>query len=156
MIRRIARPMLASVFVVSGFDSLKDPAARAAMAAPLLDTVGPMLNLPEDKELVVRLNGAAMLAGGALLATGRVPRLAALVLAASLLPTTIAGHAFWEKSDPAERARDRNQFLKNIGLLGGLILASVDTAGKPGIAWRAGQARKAAASKIQSAQASLG
>ena len=36
------------------------------------------------------------------------------------------------------------------------MLASVDTAGKPGLAWRAEQARKGAAKKIQSAQASLG
>ena len=156
MIRKNARPMLAAVFVVSGFDSHRNPAARATMATPLLDRFGPMLNLPDDKELVVRINGTAMLAGGALLATGRVPRLASTVLAAALLPTTVAGHAFWTKSDPAERARDRNQFLKNIGLLGGLMLASVDTAGKPGLAWRAEHARKSAAKKIQSAQGSLG
>lgn len=156
MIRKIARPMLAAVFVASGFDSLKNPAARAKMATPLLDTIGPMLNLPDDKELIVRADGAAMLAGGALLATGRVPRLAATVLAVALLPTTIAGHPFWQESDPAQRARERNQFLKNVGLLGGLLLASVDTAGKPGLAWRAEHARKGAAKKIQSAQASLG
>ncbi len=34
------------------------------------------------------------------LATGRAPRLAATVLAASLVPTTLAGHRFWEESDP--------------------------------------------------------
>jgi uncharacterized membrane protein YphA (DoxX/SURF4 family) len=156
MIRKIARPMLAALFVTSGVDALLHPAARAKMATPLLDLVGPKLGLPDDKELMVRADAVAMVTGGALLATGRVPRLAAAILAASLVPTTIAGHAFWEESDPEERRRERTQFLKNLGLLGGLLLASVDTAGKPSLAWRAGQARKTAVKRIHSAQESLG
>ena len=35
------------------------------------------------------------------------------------------------------RARQRTQFLKNLGLLGGLLLAAVDTEGRPGLAYRA-------------------
>ena len=59
------------------------------------------------------------------------------VLAASLGPDDLAGHAFWEKTDPAKSAAAAQQFLKNVGLLGGLLMAAVDTAGKPGLAWRA-------------------
>lgn len=156
MIRKIARPMLAAMFVTSGVDALRHPAERAKLATPLLDKIGPMMGLPDDKELLVRADAVAMLAGGALLATGRVPRLAATVLAVSLVPTTVAAHAFWEKSDREERRTERTQFLKNVGLLGGLLLAAVDTAGKPGLAWRASHARKTAAKKIHSAQESLG
>ena len=65
-----------------------------------------------------------------------------LVLAASLVPTTYAGHAFWQEHDPAKRAAADQHFLKNLGLLGGLLLASVDTAGKPGLSWRARRAAK--------------
>ena len=32
------------------------------------------------------------------------------------------------------------QFLKNLGLMGGLLLAAVDTEGKPGLAYRMGMA----------------
>ena len=78
-----------------------------------------------------------MLAGGALLATGRVPRLASTLLAGSLVPTTIAGHPFWRETDPVKKQQQRVQFLKNLGLLGGLLLAAVDTEGKPGVTYRA-------------------
>ena len=61
-------------------------------------------------ELLVRANGAAMVAGGALLATGRVPRLSALGLAAAMVPTTVAGHPFWEDTEPATRAGDQRHF----------------------------------------------
>ena len=45
--------------------------------------------------------------------------------------------SFWTVKDPATRAQQRIHFLKNVGLLGGVLLASVDTAGEPGLAYRA-------------------
>jgi uncharacterized membrane protein YphA (DoxX/SURF4 family) len=96
----------------------------------------------------VQVNAAAQVAGGILLALGWFPRLAAILLAGSLVPTTLAGHRFWEIDDPADRARQRNQFLKNLGLLGGLILAAVDTEGRPSVTWRAKRAAKRAAERL--------
>lgn len=144
IVRKIARPLLAAVFVSSGLDTIRKPGPRAAKAAPLLGKVAPAVGLPDDPELLVRANGAAMVGGGALLAIGRVPRIAAAVLAATMVPTTLAGHPFWEESDPAARAGQRIHFLKNLGLVGGLLLAAVDTDGKPGLAYRAGMATDAA------------
>ncbi|MEI2649346.1 MAG: DoxX family protein [Dermatophilaceae bacterium] len=155
MIRRIARPMLAAIFVSSGLDAVKHPSGRAKAAAPLLDKAIPVLGLPDDKELIVRANGVAMLVGGTLLASGKLPRLASAVLAASLVPTTLAVHSFWEKPFGADRSRDRNDFLKNLGLLGGVLLATVDTEGKPGLAWRARKLRSDAADRVASARESL-
>ena len=137
VVRRIARPMLAAIFVTSGLDSLRHPAIRAQIAAPLVKALAGPLKLPDDPELMVRANGATMLAAGTMLGLGKFPRLAALVLAGSLVPTTYAGHAFWTIEDPAARAQQRIHFLKNVGLLGGVLLASVDTAGQPGLAYRA-------------------
>jgi uncharacterized membrane protein YphA (DoxX/SURF4 family) len=128
--------MLAAIFVTSGLDSLRHPAARAQVAAPLVKELAGRLNLPDDPELLVRANGATMLAAGTMLGLGRFPRLAALTLAGALVPTTYAAHAFWTVEDPAARAQQRVHFLKNVGLLGGVLLASVDTAGKPGLAYR--------------------
>ena len=73
-----------------------------------------------------------------MLATGRFTRPAALVLAGTLIPTTAAGHAFWNNDDPAARNNNQIHFLKNLGLLGGLLLAAADTEGRPGLRWRAG------------------
>ena len=49
----------------------------------------------------------------------------------------LLAHAFWKEQDPEVRERQKVQFLKNLGLLGGLLLAAVDTEGKPGLAYRA-------------------
>jgi putative oxidoreductase len=137
LVRRIARPMLAAMFVAGGLDQLKHPGRTVPAARPLLDKVRPTLGLPDDPELLVRANGVAMLGAGTLLAFGRLPRLASAVLAATVVPTTIAAHPFWSEQDPQARARQKEQFLKNLGLLGGLLLASVDTEGRPGLAYRA-------------------
>ena len=58
------------------------------------------------------------------------------MLAATLVPTTAAGHRFWEEQDPAERAQQRIHFFKNVSMLGGLIIAAGDTEGQPGVVWR--------------------
>ncbi|MFZ1286777.1 MAG: DoxX family protein [Candidatus Phosphoribacter sp.] len=153
MIRRLARPMLAAIFIVSGLDTLRHPGGRAQLASPLLDRIAPMLRLPDDKELLVRANGTAMLVGGTMLASGKLPRLSAAVLFGTLVPTTLAAHSFWDKPDAAARAQDRIQFLKNLGLMGGLLLAAVDTEGQPGLAWRARRLRRDADKRITAARA---
>jgi uncharacterized membrane protein YphA (DoxX/SURF4 family) len=142
LVRRIARPLLATQFVIGGLDAYRHPADRAKTAAPLLAKIAPPLGLPDDPELVVRANGAVMMGAGTLLAAGKLPRLSALALALSLLPTTIAGHPFWEVKDPKQRKQQRLQLQKNLSMLGGLLLAVVDTGGKPGLGWRARHAAK--------------
>ena len=76
------------------------------------------------------------------LATNRFPRLSAAVLAASLVPTTLAGHRFWEEPDKATKQKQQRDFFKNVSMLGGLLIAAGDTDGKPGVAWRARRAAK--------------
>jgi uncharacterized membrane protein YphA (DoxX/SURF4 family) len=135
--------MLAAMFVMGGLDQLKHPGAKAKAAQPVLEHAS-KVGLPDDPELLERANGVAMVGGGALLATGHVPRIASTILAGSLVPTTIAAHPFWKESDPQKRAQQKIQFLKNLGLLGGLLLAAVDTAGKPSLAYRAHLASESA------------
>ena len=137
LVRRVARPMLAAMFIAGGLDQLKHPSRTTDTAAPLIEKVAPALGLPEDPELLVRANGAAMLGAGSLLALGRLPRIASTVLAATVVPTTMSAHLFWKEQDPQVRAQQKVQFLKNLGLLGGLLLAAVDTEGRPGLAYRA-------------------
>ena len=137
VVRRIARPMLASIFVTSGLEGLLHPAERAKAAAPLVKSMSGPLRIPNDPELIVRANSATMLAAGTLLGLGKFPRLAGLVLAGSLVPTTYLAHPFWTVKDPAQRAQQKVHFIKNLGLLGGVLLAAVDTAGQPGLAYRA-------------------
>jgi hypothetical protein len=44
------------------------------------------------------------------------------LLIGSIVPTTFAGHRFWQVQDPESRLQQRMQFMKNLGLLGGLLL----------------------------------
>jgi uncharacterized membrane protein YphA (DoxX/SURF4 family) len=147
--RLIARPMLASMFVVGGVNALKNASAMGGAAAPvtgkivpLIKKAAPQLPLPEDPVTLVRINGAAQLVAGLALATGRAPRISAAVLALSLVPTTAAGHRFWEEPDKAARSQQQIHFFKNVSMLGGLMIAAGDTEGKPGVAWRARRAAR--------------
>lgn len=142
VVRRIARPLIAATFVNGGLDQLRHPGSKADRAAPIVQKIAPALGLPNDTELLVRANGATMVGAGILFALGRVPRLAALALAATLAPTTVAGHAFWKIDDPQARAVQKLHFFKNTSMLGGLLLAIVDTDGKPGLSWRARRAAR--------------
>ncbi len=143
--RLLARPMLASIFVVGSVNALKNADALTAKAKPVIDRVRPTLEkvvpqakaLPDDPETIVRINAAVQLAAAIALARGKAPRLSSGVLAASMVPTTVAGHAFWNETDPATRANQKLHFFKNLSTLGGLMLAAVDTEGRPGVAWRA-------------------
>jgi putative oxidoreductase len=146
LVRRLARPCLAAMFVTGGLDSFRRPETKVPAADPIAPRIAEKLPyLPEDTESLVRINGAAQVAAGLLLATGRFPRLSSAVLAGSLVPTTLAGHRFWEEQDETRRAQQRIHFFKNLSMLGGLMLAAVDTEGRPGLAWRAQHAAHHAA-----------
>jgi len=112
-LRLVARTAFAWIFIVAGYSTLKTPGTRPEMVAKALP-------VPEP-ELLVRLNGAMMIAGGTALALGIKPRLAALELAATLVPTTYIGHQFWKQSEPAARRNQLVHFNKNISLIGGLL-----------------------------------
>ncbi|MDP3967519.1 MAG: DoxX family membrane protein [Nocardioides sp.] len=151
--RLLARPLLASTFIVGGVHALRNADALAAKARPVTDKVAPaaakaapQVPVPQDAKTLVRINAGVQVVAGLALATNRQPRLAATLLAATLVPTTAVGHRFWEESDPTEKRHEMALFFKNVSLFGGTLLAAVDTDGKPGLAWRAqhgaGQARR--------------
>lgn len=128
--------MLAGMFVFGGIDAVRNPTTKVPKAERVAPPIAKRLGLPTDPTGLVRLNGAAQIVGGSLLAVGKLPRLASTLLAASLVPTTVAGHPFWEEHDPGTRSQQEVQFLKNTAMLGGLILAATDTGGRPSVTWR--------------------
>ena len=146
VVRRLARPLLSTMFITGGIDALRAPEPKVPAAEPVGPAIAKRLPyLPEDPESLVKINGAVQVVAGTLLAFGRLPRISAALLAGSLVPTTLAGHRFWEATDPEEKARQQVHFFKNLSMLGGLILAAVDTEGRPGLAWRARHATHHAA-----------
>ena len=125
-LRPAAHFLAGSTYALLGLDALREPGRRVDQAAPVLAAIRKWVPLPDDDELIVRGNAAVMVAGGTLLALGIAPRLSALALAGSLIPTTLAGHSYWAIEDPAARKQQRIQFHKNMALLGGLLLAVID------------------------------
>jgi putative oxidoreductase len=126
-VRTLARPMLAGVFIAGGMDVLANPEPRAKLAKPVVDRIAAVVPFaPSDPKAAVALNAAVQIGAGSMLAAGILTRLAALALATSLVPATLAAHRFWELEDPAQRSRHRVEFLKNSAILGGLLVVALD------------------------------
>lgn len=146
-IRAVARPLLASMFVSGGIDSLRHPGPRVEVVR------GAGLSSPEK---LVRANAGVDILAGLALARGRMPRLSALLLAGSIVPTTYVGHPFWSEKDKAVRKQQQLHFFKNLGLLGGLLMTVADTGGRESLPHAAGRvsrgARKDAAKAAKAAK----
>jgi uncharacterized membrane protein YphA (DoxX/SURF4 family) len=165
LLRAGARTMLASYFIVNGVKAVRNPDPLVPAAQPVADRVVPLVKkyapqqvataIPEDTANLVRANGAAQILGGLALASGMGRRAGALLLAGALVPSTLARHPFWTRTDPEEKALDRSQFVKNVSLLGGVLLAAGDTEGKPSLAYRAQKGGQSLAKETRRARKSL-
>lgn len=71
--------------------------------------------------LMVPLSGAISIAGGLMVAVGVWPDIGALLLVIFLVPTALLMHAFWRETDPATKANEQTQFLKDISLAGAAL-----------------------------------
>lgn len=148
--RMIARPLIAAGVVYGAQNALRHTDDLAPRAATVTDKVVPAAKkavpqarvIPDDPATLVRINAGVQIVASLALATGRAPRLSAGVLTASLVPSTIAGHAFWSESDPDLKRIQTVAFFKNLSIIGGLLIASGDTDGRPGVAWRARRVSK--------------
>lgn len=143
LLRRIARPLLATAFIVDGATMFvhPEPLTESRIAT----------KSPTDPVRLVWGIAASRVGGGVLLALGRAPRLAALTLAASSVPVLLAEQEFRTETDPARRSAGATAFVKDVGLLGGLLLAVADTEGKPSLGWRGRRAAREAAETISAA-----
>ncbi|BBX45070.1 DoxX family protein [Mycobacterium cookii] len=146
LIRRVARPLLSAVFIGQGIETLRNPSVTleateptvAALRNNLPDAYGD--KIPSNPETAARINAAVQVGGGVLLATGKLPRIASAALAFTVIPGSLGGHLFWTESDPERKKQKRRDLLTDLSLLGGLLIAAADTAGKPSLGWRGRQA----------------
>jgi uncharacterized membrane protein YphA (DoxX/SURF4 family)/Skp family chaperone for outer membrane proteins len=136
--------MLAALFIQGGINALRAPEAHAQAAKPVLDAMAPAVDkavdvAPIDQRpddvMLIKIDAGVKIAAGTMLAFGKFPRLAATALAATLVPTTLAAHRFWEETDPQRKQEQQVHFLKNVGMFGGLLIAAADTGGKPSLGW---------------------
>ncbi|WP_413333405.1 DoxX family protein [Brevibacterium sp. GP-SGM9] len=147
LLQTAGRILTAPIFITGGYSALKDPAGKAQMAESTLETMRDYVpGLPDDNELLVRINGGVQVLAGTTLLLGIKPRLSALALAGSLIPTTVAGHSFWEMEGGDAKAH-QTQFSKNLAALGGLLLVAGAAPSKRAIQKAADKAAKKAEKK---------
>lgn len=145
--------MLSAVFIGQGVEALLNPKPAAQAAQPTvtgLQTLPESVsgNIPADAETFAQINAAVQIGGGVLLAAGRMPRLASAALALTVVPGNLGAHMFWNEPDPERKAEKRRAFLADVSLLGGLIIASADTAGKPSLGWRGRRAAERLSDRV--------
>lgn len=108
----VGRFLLAAIFVLSGIMKL----------ASFQETLGYMRSegLPWAEGLLV-IAALAEIIGGLAVLTGTLTRLGALGLFVYLIPVTLVFHDFWNLAGQ-ERAMQSAQFMKNLSIMGGLLL----------------------------------
>jgi putative oxidoreductase len=113
MLKTLGRLLLAKIFIYSGANAFMNPDALVSKVAAA--------GVPKPRQSTI-LNGAVMFVAGSMLALDIAPKLSAALLAISLIPTTLVGHPFWNEEDPGNRANQQIHFLKNLAIIGGLLI----------------------------------
>ncbi len=124
MMRSLARPLLASWFVYGGVRDALEPQARTAAAEPVF---GPLLKdagVDVPMETLVRVHSAATAATAAILALSKTPRSAGVALTGLAAVTVATAPPFWRLPEGEDRDAALDQFMKNLSLLGGAMLAA--------------------------------
>lgn len=159
LVRALARPMLASSFILSGLERLRHADQTAEQLSPVLSRISAALPVQTSEKSLAKLLAGIQVGAGVLVATGKFSRPAAVVLAMTAGLGTVVEYRSAATDTKEGKAHRRSQLAKNIGLLGGALLASVDTAGRPGLAWRAERliesGKKTATKKIHTADKSV-
>src|SRR3954469_10786491 len=139
VLRQLARPLLGATFIAAGVEALREGDRRRQQAQALTGSLG-----LGDPATVTKAVAGTQIGAGLLLATGRMPRLSALALAATVVPDALTGHAFWAEDDKQQRQLQRSLLVRDLGLLGGLLVTVADTGGRESVPHRAARtARKA-------------
>jgi putative oxidoreductase len=110
----VGRILLGLIFVWSGFQKLTGFSGTVGYIASK--------GLPMA-EVLAALSVAIELGGGILLAVGWKARWAATVMFLFTIPITLVFHNFWAMTG-ADAAMNEIHFLKNVSIMGGMLLAA--------------------------------
>lgn len=141
IVRIIARPLLATGFVVNGVDSFRNSSAAAEHLSPVLTGVEravPQAKPALSNRAVVAQGLAAAQVGAAVAyGLGKFPRAAATVLVGTTGLNAYLDFQASEHGTKEQKSARRSSALKNVSLVGATMLAAVDTNGRPSLQWRA-------------------
>lgn len=111
----LGRVLLGSFFTYYGVNHFLETAAMAQYAASK--------GVPQP-ELAVLVSGALIVVGGLSVLFGMWPQIGAACLALFLIGVTPIMHNFWDVADPMLRMNETAHFMKNVALLGGVLMMS--------------------------------
>jgi len=137
-LRFLSRSLLASFFVADGLKAAIDPAPLVEDAEPLATTVTDVGDrflpewaahrIPRKTETLVRIHGGVEALGGIMLSTGVFRRAGAVLVALAYLPKVASMR-------PSLLDFTRLDFLRELALLGAVLIAAGDTGGEPSRSW---------------------
>lgn len=116
----IGRILISVIFILSGLMKLESWSSSAAFLA--------MKHFPIPSAMLVGAIIVEVL-GGLCLLLGFKARIAAFIMFLYLIPTTIVFHNFWAMQGAA-RADNHIHFLKNLPIMGGLLMVAAYGPGK--------------------------
>src|SRR5256714_14172145 len=114
ILRRVARPLLAAIFVSGGINALRHAEAHAKAAEPFLNEafgkVGDIVpeQVPRDPVTLIRIDAVVKIGAGLALASGKAPRLAAGRLLGRPVAAPPAPARVWAIPGPAGRPPPQN------------------------------------------------
>jgi len=111
----LGRLLLALIFVAAGFGTISEFAKT--------ETAMTTLGIPENLTPFLLVGAIAFeILGGLLVILGLWTRFGALLLIIFLLAVTPVFHAFWKIAAEKERQNEMNHFMKNLAMIGGLLI----------------------------------
>ncbi len=141
IVRRLARPLLATGYVAGGVEAFRNSSAAAEKLDPVLKQVEQVLPqvrpVTANRAQVAQGIAAAQVLAASALALSKLPRLSASVLLGTTAINTYVQYQSADTSTKEAKSNRRNNVFKNLSLVGAVMIASVDTAGNPSLAWRA-------------------
>jgi len=115
----VARVLLGWIFVQSGWGKLMD-------IQGFIKTL-PGRGLPDFLGYVAP---PVEFFGGLAILLGFATRYVALVMLLFTIVATLSSHRFWDFADAAQRGQQQTHFLKNVSMMGGLLLLFITGAGR--------------------------
>jgi len=115
IVQLLGRILLATLFLVAGFNKINNVAGTTGYLAKL--------GVPSPGILVWAVIATELL-GGLLLVIGWKTRWVAWGMAIFTLLAAVLGHAFWN-AEGAQYSMQLTQFLKNLAIIGGFLMLAV-------------------------------
>lgn len=109
----ISRLCFGALFILNGIDHILHNTKIALYAQSK--------SVPMPR-VAVFVTGIMIIFGGLGIILGVYIKLSVLLLALFLVGTLYKVHSFWREVDPAKHAMEKTQFLKNLALLGAVLM----------------------------------